>query len=71
MIPEEDEVIPSEITFNGYDSKRILYSSDKDHGVVYHPNKFDNSTWTFNLHDALWNDYTIFKTYENAKSKKL
>lgn len=65
-----DDPKNSTVTFNGINSKNILYSSDKNHGVVEHSNKKEESTWTFDLHDTLWNDYTIFKAYENpAKAK--
>jgi len=34
MIPEDEEVHPSMVTFNGYDSKKILFASDMNHGVI-------------------------------------
>lgn len=38
MLPEDEDVNPSTFTFNGLDSKNIKYSSDLNHGVVYHEN---------------------------------
>jgi hypothetical protein len=38
MLPEEEEVKQSTITFNGLDSQNIKFSSDLNHGVVDHKN---------------------------------
>ena len=63
MLPVEEEVYPSTMTFNGLDSKNIKFSSDTNHGIVDHKNTLEYSKWGVKLTDALWDSDSIFKTY--------
>lgn len=65
MLPVGEDVHPSEMTFNGLDSKNIKFSSDLNHGVVDHVNTLDYSKWGLKLTDALWDGNSIFKTYHS------
>ena len=67
MIPKEDDVIPSFLTLNSIDKSSMLYTDEVGQGIVEHFNKFENSTWTLDIHDTFWNEYTIFKTYGKEK----
>lgn len=62
--------MPSLMTFNGNDYSNILYSDDDNHGIVKHFNQRNSSTWTFKIHDATWNNKSIFRTYRSASHKK-
>jgi len=65
MLPEGEEVSPSTMTFNGLDSKNIKYSSDVNHGVVGHRNTLEYSKWGLKLTDALYDGFSVFKTYHS------
>ena len=69
MTPSFFNVLPSNVTFYGTDETDILYSSDQNNGIVTHNIIEDYGNWTLYLHDALWNDYTIFKRFLNNISK--
>ena len=56
MIPKEDDVIPSFLTLNQIDKSSIKYSDEVGEGIVEYFNKYGNSTWTLDLHDAFWNE---------------
>ena len=58
------------ITFNGLDSSNILYSSDKNNGIVTHKNALNNSYWSITMNDMMWDGNSVFKTWHSQLSDK-
>ena len=54
---------PSLITFNGLDSSNILYSTDKNNGIVSHKNSLIDSYWSITMNDMIWDGDSVFKTW--------